>query len=160
MITQSQIKNELDYDPLTGVFCRRNGHRCGQVAGCLNKRTGYVVISINDKLHYAHRLAWVWMNGDDPIDQIDHINRDRGDNRIANLRSATRQQNQANRCVRIDSGSQLKGVRFHKVSGLWFSSIVVNRKVISLGYYAQPEAAHDAYFDAAKKYFGEFARAA
>lgn len=160
MITQAEIKQELSYDPVVGVFTRKNGFRSGSVAGCLNKKNGYVVISIKNKLYYAHRLAWIYVHGDGHIEDIDHINRTKSDNRIENLRAATRQQNQGNRCVRRDSYSQLKGVRLHKKSGRWFSSIVVNRKVISLGYYDQREAAHAAYVVAAKKHFGEFARAA
>lgn len=160
MITQARVQDELDYNPHTGVFLRRNGFRKGSRAGCLNKRNGYSVISIGDRLYYAHRLAWVYMHGDKPFREIDHINRNRSDNRITNLRVATRHQNQGNRKVRIDSLSQMKGVRFHKLSGLWYAQITANRKIISLGYHKSSGQAQAAYASAAKEYFGEFARVA
>lgn len=160
MITQAKVQAELDYSPQTGVFLRKIGFRKGSRAGCLNKRNGYIVISIGNRLYYAHRIAWIYVHGDEPFREIDHINRDRGDNRIANLRIATRHQNQGNRKVRIDSMSQMKGVRFHKCSGLWHAQITVNRKIISLGYHRSSDQAQASYASAAKEYFGEFARVA
>lgn len=152
MITASDVRASLSYDPETGYFCR-NGRR----VGTLNK-AGYRVISLRSKLYYEHRLAWMHVHGTWPRPFIDHINGNRSDNRISNLRLATAQQNQRNRRRRRDCSSGFKGVRAHKSSGTWFASIVVDHKVISLGYHKTPELAHAAYVSAAQSRFGAFAR--
>ena len=89
--------------------------------------------------------------------QVDHINGDRLDNRRENLRIVTNWQNQMNRGMTINNSSGYKGVRLRR-SGKWEAQIRVNKKAIFLGrFYDKLDAAH-AYDDAAKKYFGEFAR--
>ena len=89
---------------------------------------------------------------------IDHINRDRTDNRIQNLRVCTSQQNQANTVARINNKSGYKGVYADKGSGKYRASITFNKKTIKLGYFKDAKLAYEAYKDAAIKYFGEFAR--
>src|SRR4051812_34139236 len=97
-LTQQRLRELLDYCPETGVFTRRTkkGHeRSGDVAGYRDTH-GYIKLSVDYKRYYAHRLAWLWITGVWPP-QIDHINRDRADNRLENLRVATPAQNAANR---------------------------------------------------------------
>lgn len=157
----------LRYDPETGhlyrmkdVLCGPNRFvrfKAGERAGA-QMVNGYISVTINGKMYYAHRLAWLLMTGEWPEKSVDHINGVRNDNRWANLRSATNQQNQFNRGVRKDSSSGIKGVSFHKASGLWWAGIRINGKCISLKYHKTAEAAKAAYEEAAAHYHGEFAR--
>lgn len=87
----------------------------------------------------------------------DHINGDGLDNRRCNLRVATFSQNSANRGKQRDNSSGFKGVYFYKNDNRWFAQIKVNQKAISLGRFASREEAHNAYAEAARKYYGEFA---
>jgi hypothetical protein len=160
-LLQSELKEVLTYCPDSGVFvwnCSRNGFvRAGQVAGSMSSK-GYVYISIGYKKYQAHRLAWLWMRGNFPAKEIDHINGNPSDNRWCNLRYATRAQNQQNRKRAVVNTSGLKGVSFHKQSGLWRARITAQGKRVHLGGFNCPTAAHIAYCKAAKAYFGEFAR--
>jgi hypothetical protein len=155
------LRARLSYDAETGVFTwRKKPGRSmveGAVAGCLN-HYGYTVIGVEGELYYAHRLAWLWMTGEWPADQIDHRNGVRGDNRWENLRQATNQLNQANR--KRNAGAFMKGITKYKPNGKWQAQISVEGKHISLGYFRCPAAAHLAYVVAANEAFGEFARSA
>jgi hypothetical protein len=101
---QSDLRRILAYDPDTGDFRWRlrsdrdhswNMRHVGGLAGS-TLPIGYRYVNIRKKLLLAHRLAWLWMTGQWPVDQIDHINGDRVDNRWCNLRLATQKQNSAN----------------------------------------------------------------
>jgi hypothetical protein len=151
MISADELRQLVKYDRDTGLF-----QRGGKVIGTRNK-TGYVVFSLKSTLYYAHRLAWLYETGEMPS-QIDHVNGIKNDNRMDNLRLATHAENMRNRVVRPQSTSGRKGVRLHKTSGLWFASIVVDRKVISLGYHRDKEDAASAYDQAAIELHGDFAR--
>lgn len=123
MITQTRLKEVLDYSPETGVFTWRerdvpldadrakvsawNTKYAGKAAGV--KTHGYIRISIDDKKHYAHRLAWLYSYGSMPS-LLDHKNRNGFDNRISNLRIATKRQNVKN-SDRRDNTSGHRGVR-------------------------------------------------
>ena len=156
MITQSELKEILHYDPDTGIFtgieikrgCRKNG-----LAGYL-KQEGYIQIKIFGKIYPAHRLAWLYTHGSFPINDIDHINGIRNDNRIINLREATHSQNQANKKYRNNSG--YKGVSKNK--NKWQANIKVGKKTLYLGYFDTKEEAHEAYKQASIKHHGEFAK--
>ncbi|WP_082537400.1 MULTISPECIES: HNH endonuclease signature motif containing protein [unclassified Aureimonas] len=98
MITQSELMQLFSYDPSTGDFTRLSRirrHQAGETAGWTDDR-GYRRIKIDGRNHFAHRLAWLYVHGTLPT-QIDHINQDTGDNRIANLRDATHALNQRNK---------------------------------------------------------------
>lgn len=162
MITQAQLKEYLDYNSDTGVFTWKkktsNASRIniGDVAGYPAGR-GYWNITIFDKQYFAHRLAWIYVNGDiDDGLQIDHINRDRKDNRIENLRLATPSQNKRNSKKRNDNTTGYIGVSFHKGTQRYTSRIVYNKKRHTLGYFATPEEAYDAYCKASKQYHKEY----
>jgi hypothetical protein len=153
MLTQSRLKELLDYQPLTGLFYWRNG----KVAGW-DDASGYIQISVNGRQYRAHRLAWLYMTGAWPNGLIDHRDTNRSNNRWDNLRPATHSQNHANAPLRSDNSSGFKGVCLHKKTGKYKAAIQVNRKSIYLGLFPTPELAHDAYVSAATKYFGDYAR--
>ena len=149
----------LEYDALTGEFrwkVWRNSYggpvKPGTKAGTPDKH-GYWVIGINGRCYPAHRLAWYLCKGYWPTKQIDHINMDPLDNRIANLREASMTQQRANQKVRVDSQSGIKGVRKTK-QGKYSARI----KGINLGTFPDPTSASAAYLKAARRMFGEYAR--
>lgn len=158
MITQQELKDLLDYDPLTGLFRwhvvgqgwrRRNSNLAGSI------KEGRVVLRIKGKMYKAHRLAWLYMTGSWPNGIMDHKNRDGTDNRFSNLREATASQSLANRMSNRKQG--LKGTTFHKKGNLWNARVKKDGKEISLGYFKTAEEAHQAYKEAAIRIHGEFA---
>lgn len=159
MLTQQQLKDVLDYSPETGEFRWKNkstAYRVGLVAGSV-KSDGYINIGIKRKYYKAHRLAWLYMNGVMPDSILDHINGDKSDNRISNLRLCSRVENQRNSSA-INRTSKLKGVSHNKKSGKWTAGIRVNGKYKYLGRYKTEEEAHAMYCFAAWRFFGEYAR--
>lgn len=158
-LTQALLKEWLTYDPSTGEFrWARQPHggprRKGDVAGS-KLPIGYWVIRLQLKLYYAHRLAWLYMTGNWPAEEIDHKNCNPIDNSWANLRAATSSQNKANRGPRT---TLPKGVYFERSSGLYTASAKKNGQTYWLGYHKTPELAHAAYCETAHKIHGEFAR--
>jgi hypothetical protein len=99
-LTAEQVRELFDYDQQTGNLIWRDnksgGVMAGQVAGCINAR-GYRRIRVDQVEYKAHRLVWLHVNGEWPSKQIDHINRNPGDNRIENLRDVTASENLKNR---------------------------------------------------------------
>ena len=160
MITVIKLKELLIYEISTGNFIwkvhRGFGKNMvkGKLAGRINSN-GYREISINRKLYSVHRLAWLYVYGKWPDNQIDHINHVRDDNRLCNLREATCQQNKANSSLAKNNTTGYKGVR---ISGNKFRAYIeINGKYISLGSFLNKEDAAKSYKEAAIKYFGEFA---
>ncbi len=167
MLDCDHLRYVLEYEPLTGDFtwrqradstARRNSQYAGKRAGRVNSN-GYVQIKIDGVSYYAHRLAWLWLTGEFPASQIDHVNGDKADNSATNLREATPQQNAANRGSPITSISPFKGACFVPRMRAWQASIKVDGKSLHLGYHATAWEAHIAYVKAAEQHFGEFARA-
>lgn len=159
-LTQARLKELLRYDPETGVFTwlvRRNGVKSDGLAGAIYNN-GYVVIKIDGKRYGAHRLAWQYMTGALPEDQIDHRDLDKANNRWDNLRPATDLQNIANRSSWSKSG--FKGVYKPIGRNDYRTEIRINGKRKLLGYFKTPEEAHAVYVKAANDVHGEFARAA
>jgi hypothetical protein len=157
-----ELKENVTYDPDTGVFRRakptlriKSGAEVGTINNC-----GYKVIYINWNQYLAHRLAWFYINGEMPSDQIDHINGNRSDNRFSNLRKATAQENLWNVKKHVDNKSGYKGVHFHKPNGKWRAQGMLRGKRHHLGLFDTPEQAYAAYCDFAHNSFGEYARVA
>lgn len=148
--TQAEIKHLLHYDPETGVFRWRfsNSPRVKpwDVAGGLCK--GYLHIGLNNGVHYAHRLAWVYMTGEWPNDQIDHIDGVRSNNAWVNLRQATNKQNMENQSLKKNNKSGFRGVSWVTRSKKWKAAVNHNKKRLFLGYF---ETAEDAAAVAAAK---------
>lgn len=155
-----RVRELLNYDPETGALTwrvSRVGVSAGTIAGSRMKH-GYVQIMIDRRQCLAHRLAWALHFGSYPEKYLDHINGDRADNRISNLRECTHTQNNGNmRGGRNRTG--YKGV-YSTREGKYYAQIRVRGARKCLGTYPKPEMAHAAYMRAAQKYFGEFARAA
>ena len=152
ILTAARLQTLLMYDANTGVFTWRATRRnCkqGAIAGTLDAR-GYRRISVDSKIYLAHRLAWLYEIGQWPLCELDHINRQRDDNRIVNLREANRTINTQNTNLRKDSQTGYRGVGWHKASKRWRARIQVNGKMLELGYFADMDDAAKAYATAAQ----------
>ena len=106
---------------------------------------GYICIRVDNVLYTAHRLAWLYAYGRWPTHQLDHINKDRADNRLCNLREATNAENAQNR-KRRDNKTGYTGV--NRENNKWKAEIKLNYKTIRLGLFDTPEEAHAAYLSA------------
>ncbi len=159
MLTQSRLKEVLSYDPYSGVFvwltAKNQNIPAGSVAGSDND--GYITIRIDGKRYKAHRLAWLFVVGDFPPCEIDHRDRNRGNNAWTNLRLATRSQQKANCGLSRSNKSGVRGVS--SVGGRWLARITVQRKQIHLGTFGSMKEAQTAYQEKAQTVFGEFAPA-
>lgn len=149
MITQSQLKEILQYDPATGVFTRlvniSNGLNAGDIAGSYSN--GYWKVVIGRRVYFAHRLAWLYVYGVWPKGQIDHIDCNKLNNRIDNLRDVSQSVNQQNRKkARADNKSGFLGV--HQVKNKFRAQIMIAGKKTGLGDFETPELAHQAYVSA------------
>jgi hypothetical protein len=180
-ITAAQLRAILDYDPETGVFrwkartsdmfvpgkrsvewqCRSWNARYEREIAGFKDRKGYCRIRINNGSTYgSHRLAWLYMTGEWPAHEIDHIDLDSSNNIFSNLREATHSENSFNRRKRSDSTSSKKGIRWRRRMKKWMASIMVDGKSHHLGYFDEDklDEAAAAYADAARELHGEFAR--
>lgn len=148
-LTAERLRELLHYDPLTGLFIRivrRGKEKIGSTAGRIDS-FGHRQIGIDGRRYLAHRLAWLYMTGVWPIDQIDHINGVPDGNQWSNLRQATGSQNQQNlRKAKGNSKSGLLGVCASR--GKWMASITCGGKQKHLGYFETPQMAHEAYIAA------------
>ncbi len=163
-ISHDRLKAVMHYDPETGHFTRLLspypaliGLRVGSIKYAANNRK-YLVVFIDGRSYRLHILAVFYVTGIWPTTDVDHENRDGADNRWSNLRVATRAQNRMNSICRADNKCGLKGVSFKQ--GRYRPRIQIGNRRLYLGGFDTPEEAHAAYEAAAKKYFGEFARAA
>lgn len=127
----------LAYDPETGVFSRLGA---GKAKVGTRLPSGYTQIMIDGRQHYAHRLAWLYVKGEWPAAMTDHINGDKSDNRIANLRAATAAENQQN-------GSRIS-VRWNAQRQKWQAAIRVGGKRTYLGLHSAKDDAIAAYLQA------------
>lgn len=142
MLTQEELKNHLDYSIVSGKFYWKNLSRNKNVvAGSLNFK-GYVKIGISGKVYSAHRLAWLFVYGTWPKNQIDHINKNKACTAIHNLREVTNQENQWN--------NSAKG--YSKNGNTYTARIRVNGDYLYLGSYNTPDLARSAYLLAKEKY--------
>lgn len=159
-LTQQRVKELFDYDPISGEIRWRKPQsprlKAGDLAGSITKQ-GYTNIRLDGHTYKAHRLAWLYMTGEHPPHEVDHINRIKGDNRWENLRKATKDENQWNASLRSDSTSGVSGVTFHKATGRWKTQCWANKKRYSLGSYETKEEAAAAVYKFRLERHGEFA---
>ena len=148
MLTAERLRGLLDYDPLTGVFTwrvTRGKAKAGQPAGYPNG--GYVRIEIDSRPYLAHRLVWLHVTGEWPVNDVDHWDNNGMNNRWKNLRDTTHKQNQENR-KRPECG-----VNWDPSRGKWAAQIMHNYRRIHLGRFDRKEDAIAARLAAEKKLF-------
>lgn len=156
-LTLDVLKEYVSYDPLTGVFMqikkthsRDNKRKLNEPLGYKDGR-GYIHFSLFGKKYKAHRLAWLYVHGKLPPEFIDHIDGNRTNNKISNLRLANNSENQTNRRV-ILSASGYKGV-YPTGKGRWMAQY----NKIHLGCFDDPRDAADTYDKYVVEMFGDFA---
>lgn len=148
MITQEYLKSKFDYDPETGILSRKNPDwRC---KGGWVDHEGYLRFTVFGKDNKAHRLIWMYVNGEWP-NQIDHINGVRTDNRICNLRNITHLENMKNQRIYKNNKSGVMGVYWDKDAGKWRACIRIAKKLYNLGYFKDLELAKELREFAAKE---------
>lgn len=160
LLTHDRLLDVLSYDAISGVFrwklAMMGRIKAGQVAGTFNGN-GHRQIGLDGKIWMAHRLAWFYVHGVWPADEIDHRDLNKDNNAIVNLREATHIENCNNRRASPKTNkSGFKGVS--KLRGKWHAQIKHKRRCYHLGYFDDPNEAHAAYVAASKKYHGEFGR--
>ncbi|AHM86581.1 HNH endonuclease [Klebsiella pneumoniae] len=157
-ITQELLRTLLEYDPQTGIFrwkikASSSAHP-GDIAGCIDGQ-GYRVIRIYGKNRKAHRLAWLYVYGDEP-EVIDHIDRNRSNNAIENLRAVTFSQNSANRAAKSKNKSGFTGVYWNELGKKWQASIVANGRTHYVGLFATAQEAAKARTEYARQLYANF----
>lgn len=140
-ITQKELKQVFHYDPDTGKFTyisrTSNRVKVGNTAGSKvkPKKKTYLAVNIKCKFYYLHRLAWLYIYGSFPINEIDHVNGNGSDNRIVNLREVDSTNNNRNMKLFCTNKSGIVGVSWHKALNKWSSQIHINYEKIHLGYF-------------------------
>lgn len=135
-----EISQLLAYCPGTGEFRWRvdKGRvKAGDVAGSVDSSTGYLQIRANYKLFLGHRLAWFMIHGEMPSGVIDHINRNRSDNRITNLRDTSQRKNQWNRNLNKNNTSGVSGVYWSRNCKKWHARLEDMGRKVDLGMYSE-----------------------
>lgn len=148
-LTQIELTSLLSYTQDTGELVWKENRRrvkAGDIAGSVHKKSGYVFIGVNGKVYQAHRLVWLYHYGVWPTKQMDHINGNKEDNRVENLREVSKSENQrAFLKPRSNSSSKYRGVSWDSKRCKWRSSVKDNGKVLNLGSF-------DCEVEAAKEY--------
>ena len=158
-LTQAELRLLFDYDPETGMLTRRVQTSSNAAAWCQAGYTnggGYISVGLHRRSYLAHRLIWLYVHGRWPASEIDHINGVKSDNRLCNLREATRHGNNQNARLRKDNLAGVKGVRWVARSRKWRVRI----RSVHIGYFDDVNDAAEAYRVAAERQFGEFSRRA
>lgn len=159
-INNQDLKNIVHYDETSGAFTwlkSGKGVPKSRSAGTKNA-AGYVQIQIKGRLYYAHRLAWLYMTGEWPKGQIDHVNLCKDDNSWSNLREAEEDQNKWNLGLSRHNKSGVKGVSFDQRTQRWRVRVCVSGACRSAGYFDSIEDAARAASDFRKLHHGSYAR--
>jgi len=148
----------LAYDPETGIITNkitRHGSIIGAEVGCLHP-LGYLIVGLNYKTYRAHRLGFLMYHHYLPP-YLDHVNLDKTDNHISNLRPCNHSQNAMNCGLKSTNKSGYKGVSRVSRGTSWCARLMVNGKPVYLGCYNDKHEAAEAYNEAAREHHGEFA---
>lgn len=130
----------------------------GSKAGSL-RNDGYVGIFIKGTYYFAHRIIWEMFNGEIPVGLvIDHIDGNRSNNMVENLRICTFQQNHFNRGKQSNNKSGFKGVSWHKQKQKWVAQIKLDGRNKFLGFFTDPVKAYEKYCEIAIERYGEYAK--
>lgn len=135
-LTQKALKEYLHYSPVTGIFTwvkRKQGYSFNKRAGSVCTTHWYVNIGLFGRVYKAHRLAWLYVHGKFPEEQLDHINHDGTDNRMCNLRESNDKINLKNKSMYVTNTSGQSGVVWHKCSQKWLAQISVSGVYKHLG---------------------------
>lgn len=164
MLTQEDIKKIAHYDPETGIFTalgKRRGKKTKNwpTLGSTNG-LGYLQMKVGVEAFKLHRLAWLYMTGSFPAKALDHADTDRKNNKWANLREATQDENLHNTKNYKTNTTGAKGVSWKKDRKKYSARINVANKSVFLGYFSSVAAAHAAYAEEARRRFGDFGRTA
>lgn len=158
-LTAKRLREVVQYNPDTGFFkrliSRSNRIAPGGLTGVATAENGYASINIDGTVYKAQRLVWLYVYGEFPDGIVDHINGIPSDNRLVNLRVATKSENLCNRPRPKNNTSGLKGIC--RENKKWKAQIVKNGVHYYIGIFDTKEEAHAAYIIAAKKIHGEFA---
>jgi hypothetical protein len=135
-LSQARLHQLLKYNPETGIFTRKKAIKGGGAEGAVvgwSNKIGYLAVQIDGQKHYCHRLAWLYSYGYLPEHNIDHINRNKKDNRIKNLREISQQCNTRNNGNRKNNSSGVKGVSWNTTDKVWVVQITANWKNHRIG---------------------------
>jgi len=158
MITQEEVNKLFKYNPKTGILTNRINRsprgKAGFTVGSSDGR-GYLNTTIHGNPYKIHRIIFLYVNGYLP-DQVDHIDGDRGNNKIKNLRPATNKENQQNSKISKNNTSGYKGVSWCKVRKKYIAKIYQNGKNNNLGGFDDPEVAAQALRIERVSIHGEF----
>lgn len=154
---ETRVRALFDYHTEGYLIWREppQGRKLGQRAGCV-LRNQYVQVMVDHRRYLVHRLIWLWHHGVLPR-QLDHIDRNRANNRIENLRPATLKENAGNRGKSEGKSSRWKGVHWCNTIRRWVASLQAKTGKQHLGAYDDEADAAMAYNEAALVYFGAFA---
>lgn len=156
-ITAQDLREKYDYNPDTGVFVFRAGKKAGMVCGAVHP-DGYLLIAVKNKCQRAHRMAWLYVHGEHPAGEIDHINGVRDDNRIENLRVTDRRGNMQNlHGPKKNSRCSSVGVSYRPKTGQYVARIQTVGGRLYLGCFRNELDASNAYQAAKKIYHQEAA---
>lgn len=162
-LAPTYLASRLSYDPATGIITwlaqanrsvQWNGRFAGKAAGSIDPDTGYLRVRVDGQLLYGHRIAWAISTGAWPNREIDHRNGDRTDNRLVNLREATKAENCQNAALRSDNASGATGVYFCQRSRRWIAEIQISGRRFHLGAHRSINDARSAYLRAKENMHG------
>ena len=150
VVSRQLLLDVFDYDPDTGVFKWKTSisrkSKVGERAGSVSKHLGYRILRFVNHQEYEHRMAWLYVYGRMPEGDVDHINGIKNDNRICNLREASRSKNMLN-LHKPNKNNKCGFLGVHKVGNRFAARLMVNGKAKHLGCFETPEEAHKIYLE-------------